>query len=383
MQKQDFTKHNEEVKQVWDAYRAGKPIRVPMTLGIGPRIWIFDPKLNQEGIEWEQFSNDPELMFQTFLKYKYYVVHNLPHDIEMGIPSSHWEVWTEFVNVTEEAWLGNELYYPPGQVTATRPRYTGDKKNEIFDRGIPDPFSGIFARVKEYHEYFIEKAKSFEFYGKPVKVLPPCPLATDGIFTVAFNIRGSELLEDIMLDAEYFHKLLTLVTDAIILKIKAWRKYLNVEMKPKSGAFADDAIQFISTEMYREHVLPYHRRFLAELAGEGPHAIHLCGDVQRHLPTLVKELNIKSFDLGYPIDYTKIRDELGDDVEIFGGPLITDLLALSPEEIKEKSRHILCSSIKRGGKFIFKEANNLPPCVPIANIQAMYDSVKLWGKYEP
>ena len=85
MEKIDFKKHNEEVQQVWEAYWKNHPIRVPFgNLTIGPRIWILDPELNIEGITWEQFSNDPELMFQVLLKYKYHLVHHVPHDIGNG-----------------------------------------------------------------------------------------------------------------------------------------------------------------------------------------------------------------------------------------------------------------------------------------------------------
>jgi len=30
----DFHAHNREVKEVWDAFHAGKPIRVPVVLGL-------------------------------------------------------------------------------------------------------------------------------------------------------------------------------------------------------------------------------------------------------------------------------------------------------------------------------------------------------------
>ena len=378
----DFKQHNEEVKQVWESFQARKPVRVPMSLGIGPRIWILDPSLNTEGITWEAFSNDPELMFQTQLKYKYYVHHHLRHDIEMGIPENGWDIFTEFVNVTEENWLGAELYYPPNQVTATRPPYEGDRKNEIFERGIPDPFSGIFARVKEYYEYFQDRAKNYEFHGKPVKILPPCPVSTDGIFMVAFNLRGTDLLTDMVLDPDYFHALMKLVTEALILKIKAWRTYLGMPEKLPAVAFGDDAIEYISTEMYKEYVMPYHKHFINELGEGGPHAIHLCGNVQRHLPTLVKELNIKAFDTGYPINMNTLRDEVGDDVDIYGGVLIMDLLEGTPELVKEKAKTILQSGIMRGGRFVFKESNNLPPCVPMANLEAMYETVREYGRYQ-
>lgn len=84
----DFARHNEEVRRVWEAYEARRPIRVPVgRFTIGPRIWLMDPTLNTEGITWEKLTRDPEVMFQTLLKYKYYQVHHIVSDIEMGIPS--------------------------------------------------------------------------------------------------------------------------------------------------------------------------------------------------------------------------------------------------------------------------------------------------------
>jgi len=81
----DFTRHNEEVRRVWDAYHAGKPIRVPVgNFTIGPRIWLLNPALNTTGITMERFSTDPEVMFQVLLAYKYHLHHHVPHDIEMG-----------------------------------------------------------------------------------------------------------------------------------------------------------------------------------------------------------------------------------------------------------------------------------------------------------
>jgi len=383
MQTIDFVKHNEEVRQVWDAYLLGDPIRVPVgNFTIGPRIWILDPALNTEGITWEAFSTDPELMFQVVLKYKHYLLHNIVHDVEMGIPEQ-WDTFVEFCNVTEAGWLGCDIHYPQGQVIATTPRYTGDRKNEILDRGIPDPFSGIYATVKEYYEYFLARAIDYEFYDRPVRVqLPWTGLSTDGPLTVAMDVRGEEILTDMLLDPDYYHQLMTLIVEATITKVKAWRAYLGLEAKPQCGGFADDVIQLISTDTYREYVLPYHKRLLDELYGGGPHMMHICGDVQRHFPTLIQELNINHFDTGFPINFATLRDEIGENVHINGGVHIGLLLNGTAEQVREETKRILQSGIMRGGKFIMKEANNLPPRVPLENMQAMYEATREFGRYK-
>ena len=378
----DFTKHNEEVRQVWEAYRLGRPVRVPMLLTSVPRIWILDTSLNRAGILWKDYLNHPEIMYEICLKHKYYVAHTIPQDEEMGIPTSHWNIHLEFGNVYEESWLGCEIIYPEGQIATTVPRYRGDAGYALFERGLPGPFDGFMGKVREYYEFALQKSSQDEFYGRPVKITLPIPLGTDGPLTVANGLRGAQLFEDMLMDEDYYHKLMSFVTEAIIARIRAWREYLGLDPRPTCGGIADDAIQFISTRLYREKVLPYHQRIFSELFGEGPHSMHLCGNVQRHFPTLIQELNVKSFDTGFPINFTALREEVGEDVDIQGGVPVGSLLNESPQAIYQKTKEILASGIMRGGKFIMKEANDLAPCVPLANMEAMYTATRLHGIYQ-
>jgi hypothetical protein len=321
-------------------------------------------------------------MFQTCLKYADYLAHHIPFDQEMGIPAEHWELFMSFGNVIEEAWFGAEIIYPAGQVSATIPCYRGERKWDVFVQGIPQAFGGIMSQMQLFYEYFVERARNCTYRGRPVKISDPPPLGTDGPLTVANGLRGAELFEDMLLDEKYFHALMDFITDATIQRIRAWRAYLDLEAQPVCGSLADDAIQFLSVKSYREYVLPYHRRILQALWGEGPHSMHLCGNVQRHFPTLVKELNVKSFDTGYPIRFETLRDEVGEQVEIQGCVRVNDLLSCYPAEITRISQEILGSSIRRGGRFIFKEANNLPPAVPAENMAAMYSAVKEFSKFD-
>lgn len=380
---QDFTRHNEEVREVWDAYWKGRPIRVPVgNFTIGPRIWLLDPALNTAGITMERFSTDPETMFQVLLAYKHHLHHHVPHDIEMGIPRDGWEVFVEFVNIHEAAWLGCEIVYAENQVPATRPRYTGSRKHELFERGIPDPFDGIYGQVKAFYEYFLERAKSCEFHEKPVRVaLPWAGFSTDGPLTLALDLCGDEILGDMLADPDYYHRLMEFIVEATLRRARVWRTYLGVDVRPQGGWFADDAIQMISADTYREQVLPYHRRLLDGLYGGGPYGMHLCGNVQRHLPTIARELNVNHFDTGFPIDFAALRDEVGDRVHINGGVHIDILLRGTPVEVRREAGRILASGIMRGGRFIMKEANNMPPCTPEGNIRALYEATRELGRY--
>jgi len=50
----DFEKHNEEVKKVWEGYNAGNPARMPMILGMNPRMVILDEKYSG-GVTFEKY----------------------------------------------------------------------------------------------------------------------------------------------------------------------------------------------------------------------------------------------------------------------------------------------------------------------------------------
>ncbi len=142
----DFRAHNEEVQQVWQAYRCGRPVRVPMLLTSVQRIWVLDPSLNTTGITWQDYLEDAAVMYEVTLKHKYYVTHHIPQDAEMGIPAGAWNVNLEFGNIVEEAWLGCEIVYPEGQIATTGPRDTGQAKYDVFEGGVPDPFGGLYGQ---------------------------------------------------------------------------------------------------------------------------------------------------------------------------------------------------------------------------------------------
>lgn len=82
-----------------------------------------------------------------------------------------------------------------------------------------------------------------------------------------------------------------------------------------------------------------------------------------------------------PVIYGALRRELGPDVELLGGPEVGLLLTGTPEQVGARTRAILESGVMAGGRFILREANNLPPRVPEANLQAMYQACLEHGVY--
>ncbi len=385
MQAVDYQAHNHQVQAVWEAYRTGRPIRVPVILGINPRYTAFDHPANPRHITFAQYFGDPEAMLTRQLEHQAWVRQHVPQDAEMGLPEAGWEVHVDFLNSYEAGWFGCPLYCFEGEVPDTQPILQDEqRKREIFSQGIPDPFtSGLMGRNWEFYDYFRRRQEEgFTYMGRPIARVWPAGLGTDGPVTVACNLRGAaEFLADLAADPGYAHQLLQLITQATIARLRAYRQRLDLPLKTQGCGFADDAIQSLSPDMYRQQVLPFHRQLVEALADPGPNAIHLCGDASRFFPLLRDELGIRSFDTGFPIDFGRVRAQVGPEVEIRGGPSVMFLQMASPAQVRQEVARILGTGIAQGGRFILREGNNLPPGVGLDPLWAMYESAKEFGRY--
>jgi uroporphyrinogen-III decarboxylase len=375
----DFARHNAEVKQLWEAYNAGKPPRIPIIIGLATRFFMMHPVANQRGWTFREFTENPDTMFEVKLAFERWHRFNILQDYELGLPEK-WNLGVDFQNYYEAAWFGCPIEYLGDQVPDTRPAFA-DAPERVMERGLPEPFSGVMARVREYVEHFRARAKTETFLGRPIEVSAASGLGTDGVMTVACNLFGPDVTCEMMGgEPERLHRLFDFITEATIRRMKAFRELFKVPVPQDGFGFADDSIALISTTMYREHVLPYHRRLCNALATTKPRSTHLCGDATRHFKTLRDELNIQTFDTGFPVDFAWLRKELGPKVRINGGPHIEFLRTAKPAAVREEVRRILQSGILEGGLFTLREGNNLAPHTPLENTEALYHGGREFGR---
>lgn len=379
---QDFEAHNDEVRRVWSAYRAGKPTRVPMFVGANPRYTTFGHPANPRNLSIEQYWSDPQLMLERHLEHVEWCAFNLMQDAEMGLPEA-WTVGVDFQNVYEAAALGCPIQYVDGQVPDTMPIL--HDKAQFATWSVPDPLNNPFwSKVWTFHNHFRRReAEGYEWRGRPIKVAPPTGCGTDGPLTGACNVRGAvEFCLDLLEDPSFANDLLAFLTEAIVSHVSAFRRELGLPEKQAGWGYADDSIALLSTEMTLERIVPHHRRLSESLGAPGPISIHLCGNATRHFSMLKRELNVMSFDTGFPVDFAALRDELGDDVEIVGGPSVPFLSSATAEATYAETRRILESGVRKGGRFVLREGNNLAPEIAPENVAAMYRAVREHGKYE-
>ena len=389
----DFKEHNEEVDGIWEAYHQRKPYRVPIRISGSIRNLFGNVEINSTNYTFENFFKNPQAQIDCQLVYQKWVRYNLICDNEMGPPKDGWQINIDFQNSYEAGWFGCPLRYFGNNVPDTVEILKEDK-NRLYEIEPPDPLRGnLLARAMEFFDYMQEQCPKMEFEGLPVK--PPETIpgeGTDGPFSVAYKLRGAtEVCMDMYDDQKYFHNLMDFITENIIRRIKAIRQWCwsripdspdKNKFKLPNYSFADDAIALISTEQYKEFVFPYHQRLVEEFSDGGPISIHLCGNATHHFKFLKENLKVYSFDTGFPVDFGKIRQELGPDVQISGGPTIMILKDGSPDAIRTEVKRICQSGIMEGGRFILREGNNLAPCTPIENVEAMYEAGKEFGRYE-
>jgi len=388
----DFKKHNEGVKRVWIAYNSGRPYRIPITVCGSIRNLFENPELNNTGYTFEDFFKNPEVQIKAQLVYQKWVRYNLICDQEMGPPANGWQINIDFQNSYEAGWFGCPLQFFGNNVPDTV-EILKDNKNKLYELVPPDPLKGnLLGRAMEFFEYMQDSCPKMEFEGLPVK--PPITIpgeSTDGPFTVACKLRGlTELCLDMYEDSKFFHDLMRFITENIIHRMKAIRKWRwsRIPDSPDKGKFkisnwrfADDCIAMLSIEQYKEFVLPYHKKLVEEFSDGGPVTMHLCGDATHLFKFLKENLNVYSFETGFPVDFGKVRKELGPEVEIKGGPTIMLLKDSSSEEVRREVKRICESGVMEGGRFILIAANNLAPCTPIEHIEAMYKAGKEYGRY--
>lgn len=368
---------------VWAAYQAGRPTRVPVMFYTNPRVVILNDDWNPGGVTFQQVMTDPKTHVQVSLQHQLYrrrVIGRYSDDAH-ELPDV-WPVDMMVYNIFDAAYLGAPVHCYDDQVPDTTPCLDDANRDAVFDLDIDRPLDNPF--IKGWLDFWREMDKvcdGMTFEGRPVELKPWLLPYTDGPVTVGMNLRGSDFLMDLVADPDYADRLMRFIVDAAAKRREALYDYWGDRAGPRENGFADDSVAMLGLETYTQRVMPMHRRWYESIDAPAPRGIHLCGDATRLFPTIHQQLGVMSFDTGFPVDHGALRDQLGEDVEILGGPEVATLLNGSPDDVYQRARQILTSGVKRGGRFLLREGNNLPPNVPEANLQAMYQAALDHGQY--
>ena len=377
---------NEAKKAVWDAYRAHRPTRVPLMWGVNPRVLLLDPALNPEGYSFDQYFNEPHVTLVVQSRMQEYVATTLSRtsDAVSSLPET-WSFNADVQNVYDAAYFGAPVTFEAGQVPSNRPCYSFDDADEFLRRDFSQPLENPWIRGRlAFHAALVKAAETFSHLGRKGKVAP-FGVGFDGPLTAVAALFGADGIALLAAEPEKAKAILLKITRDCMTRNRALADLADGWKKPDRGWLADDSIQLISTAMYRDVVMPAHALWYDEMSTTTPadhkRSIHLCGDATRHFRTLRDELGVYVFDTGFPVDHGALRRELGPEAEIMGGPPIMLLREGTPAQCAAKTKAILQSGVMEGGRFVLREANNLPPGCPQPNLAAVYETCLEYGLY--
>ena len=389
----DFDAHNAMVKELYENFRAGHPSRIPVQIEGSIRNYFSNEEINRSHWSFADFFTDARAHIECQLEYQYYQRFHLYCDREMGLPDQ-WRLSMDFQNSYDQAWFGCPIqYFGKGDVPDTR-EILRENPRELYSWEDPDPFWGRGDFMKRAWEMFEEIQKrcdaGLEFHRRQVVAPDLFPhVMTDGVFDCAVKLRGAvELMIDMYANPGYFHDLMKYITDNLIRRMKAHRKFHHERIHSREPFsprwpdffYADDSIAMLSQGQFQEFVLPYMERIFDEFHDGNGCMIHLCGDATHHFKFLKEHFHVKYFDTGFPVDHGALRRELGREVILRGGPTVMLVQRGTPDEIEQATKAICRSGALDGGKFILIAANNLAPCTPLENTDALYAAGKKYGR---
>ena len=139
--------------------------------------------------------------------------------------------------------------------------------------------------------------------------------------------------------------------------------------------------QFMSLEMYRELVRPFHQRAVDWARVRGIKTrLHSCGDVRPFVPEFVaigidclNPLEVKA-----GMDPLQIKSEYGDRLVLHGG--VNAVLWDKPEEIAAEIERVVPALKERGG-YIFASDHSIPDTVSLPDFRRIVECVKRSGAY--
>lgn len=374
---EDLEEHWAKVDRLWQAYRRKENDRIPVWFACDEQIW-----LRVIGASFGDFYRDPRVHLKAQLEGKRWFYENVIGDMAPN-PPDRWDVivrlWME-----EDEFFGCEVSYQDDDYAWAHPIPL--RRDELLAHIADiDPEDRVRkSNLYRMYEEMLDLAQGLEYMGRPVHVVPP-GRGTHGIFTKAAEIRG---LEQICIDLyeapDFAERLLWLVTEKTIGRIKAWRKLTGCDAElpsPEPWGFADDSLQMISAEAYERFVLPCHE-FLFSAMTTGERSLHNCGHAAQHYDLWHNRLNVTTIDgPGVFVDHQKYLSRFGSD---FAFNAQTDHSVLergSEADVQEMMRKLITPGTQLPGQFNI--VGFVSRETPLENIRACYAAGREFGVIEP
>lgn len=160
-----------------------------------------------------------------------------------------------------------------------------------------------------------------------------------------------------------------------------------IDVTSEADDFGTQRGTFVSPQLIRDMILPYHKKLNDYIKSKGDVKItlHSCGSVTAALPDIIEA----GFDILNPVQITAadmgpelLKNRFGKDIVFWGGGINTQstLPNGTPEQVREETKRNMDIFGKDGG-FVFSTVHNVQDDVPIENFIAMWETFQANCKY--
>ncbi len=196
-----------------------------------------------------------------------------------------------------------------------------------------------------------------------------------GPFTKAGNLRGVEqLMRDVYKNKEFASKVIEFAKDLIMAFYEPLVK--DVGMDAISIADPTASGDLISRKHFLEFALPALKDLINTMKKRGVETfLHICGDTSDKLREIA-ETRAGCFSLDHKVNLADAKKELQGIICIAGNvDPVSVMNEGTPEYVEEVSRKCI-EDAAEGGGYVLCPGCDIPPTVPLENIQAFINSTR-------
>lgn len=210
-----------------------------------------------------------------------------------------------------------------------------------------------------------------------------------GIFEMSLFLRGfDKFLTDLKLNKKFAHRLMNRIYE---MQVDFYDPYLDIvgeyiDVVEYSDDLGTQHGPFMSLELYREMIKPYHKRLFSFLKSKTNAKIlmHSCGSVDLFINDLV-EIGLDIIQavqpLAYSMDPFYLKKKYGNNIVFWGG--IDVQQAIPRGTVKDVEGEVIkrIEAFAPDGGFVLAPAHNFQVDTPPENIIALYKNALKYGNY--
>ena len=332
------------------AVHLGSTERIPVALLSGG-VWTF----NRQGYSLQEILDQPELAAEI-------------------IAATNKEVHSDIV------WPGSGYHNLAIRALGGRIKFRA--------RGAPDVLAPVLESVADIKRIPVKQIyddcgirnlwKTAEILVKTIGAETLLGASQWGPFTLAGHFYGVErLMRSIYKDPKSAFTLLEYTSE---LCFRYLESFINVGVEIVSIADPSASGDLISRPQFERFVLPYLKKSIAKLHERGVLVcLHICGDITSRLD-LIPETGADLLSVDYKVDILRVKEVLGGKIAFSGN--MNPVGVMQNASVAEVAAVCRDCCEKAGGSpgYILMPGCDIPPGVPLENIQAMVEAAHKWNE---